>query len=165
MQIGNDVFGSSKPILSIDTESYVIIPNTVSFQDLDSEIDYSQSDENRVAGIEYFYNDMYVGNAYLNLVTDNASSYEFDTKMTSTDVSVEKIENKSETEVETKDTIFINIKKVLVIILVAAAIVITIFMIQALITNGRTAKRRNNRIKRKQRRRSRMRSDFDDFDF
>lgn len=165
LQIGNDVFGSSKPILSIDTESYVIIPNTVSFQDLDSEIDYSQSDENRVAGIEYFYNDMYVGNAYLNLVTDNASSYEFDTKMTSTDVSVEKIENKSETEVETKDTIFINIKKVLVIILVAAAIVITIFMIQALITNGRTAKRRNNRIKRKQRRRSRMRSDFDDFDF
>ena len=58
---------------------------------------------------------MYVGNAYLNLVTDNASSYEFDTKMTSTDVSVEKIETKSETEVETKDTIFINIKKVLVI--------------------------------------------------
>ena len=118
-----------------------------------------------MGGIEYSYNGMYVGNAYLNLVTDNASSYEFDTKMTSTDVSVEKIETKSETEVETKDTIFINIKKVLVIILVVAAIVITIFMIQALITNGRTAKRRNNRIKRKQRRRSRMRSDFDDFDF
>ena len=51
LQIGNDVFGSSKPILSIDTESYVIIPNTVSFQDLDSEIDYSQSNENLVAGI------------------------------------------------------------------------------------------------------------------
>ena len=78
LQIGNDVFGSSKPILSIDTDSYVIIPNTVSFQDLDSEIDYSQSDENRVAGIEYSYNGMYVGDAYLNLVTDNATSYEYD---------------------------------------------------------------------------------------
>lgn len=165
LQIGNDVFGSSKPILSVDTESYVIIPNTVSFQDLDSEIDYSQSDENRVAGIEYSYNGMYVGNAYLNLVTDNASSYEFDTKMTSTDVSVEKTEIKSEPEIETQDTIFINIKKVLVIILVIAAVVITIFMVQALITNGRTAKRRNNRIRRKQKRRSRMRMDFDDFDF
>ncbi len=165
MQIGNDVFGSSKPILSIDTDSYVIIPNTVSFQDLDSEIDYSQSNENRVAGIEYSYHGMYVGNAYLNLVTDNASSYEFDTNMTATDVSVEKTEAESETDVESQDTIFINIKKVLVIILVAAAAVITIFMIQALITNRRTAKRRNNRIKRKQRRRSRMRADFDDFDF
>lgn len=162
LQIGNDVFGSSKPILSIDTDSYVIIPNTISFQDLDSEIDYSQSDENRVAGIEYSYNGMYVGSAYLNLVTDNASSYEFDTKMTATDVSVEKTETEAE---PLQDTIFINIKKVLVIILVLAAIVITIFMVHALITNGRTAKRRNNRIKRKQKRRSRMRTDFDDFDF
>lgn len=164
LQIGNDVFGSSKPILSIDTESYVIIPNTVSFQDLDSEIDYSQSDENRVAGIEYSYHGMYVGNAYLNLVTDNASSYEFDTNMTSTDVSVEKTEIETETKQE-QNTIFINIKKVLIIILVLAALIITIFMVHALIANKRTAKRRNNRIKRKQRRRSRMRMDFDDFDF
>lgn len=166
LQIGNDVFGSSKPILSIDTESYVIIPNTVSFQDLDSEIDYSQSDENRIAGIEYTYHGMYVGNAYLNLVTDNASTYDFDTNMTATDVSVEKTEAEPETETEQpQDTIFINIKKVLIIVLVLAAIVITIFMLHALITNGRTAKRRNNRIKRKQKRRSRIRTDFDDFDF
>ena len=164
LQIGNDVFGSSKPILSIDTDSYVIIPNTVSFQDLDSEIDYSQSNENRVAGIEYTYHGMYVGNAYLNLVTDNASSYDFDTNMTATDISVEKTEAETEAE-PPQDTIFINIKKVLIIVLVLAAIVITIFMLHALITNGRTAKRRNNRIKRKQKRRSRMRADFDDFDF
>lgn len=164
LQIGNDVFGSSKPILSIDTDSYVIIPNTVSFQDLDSEIDYGQSSENRIAGIEYSYHGMYVGDAYLNLVTDNASSYEFDTNMTAADVSVEKTE--AETEADSPQApIFINIKKVLLIILVLAAIVITIFMVHALITNGRTAKRRNNRIKRKQRRRSRMRTDFDDFDF
>ncbi|MDE6405223.1 MAG: D-alanyl-D-alanine carboxypeptidase [Lachnospiraceae bacterium] len=166
LQIGNDVFGSSKPILSIDTDSYVIIPNTVSFQDLDSEIDYSQSDENRVAGIEYSYHGMHVGNAYLNLVTGNASSYEFDTKMTATDVSVEKTDMEPESADEPlQNTIFINIKKVLLIILVLAAIVITIFMVHALITNGRTAKRRNNRIKRKQKRRSSLRTDFDDFDF
>lgn len=164
LQIGNDIFGNSKPILSIDTDSYVIIPNTVSFQDLDSEIDYSQSDENRIAGIEYSYHGMYVGNAYLNLVTDHVSSYEFDTNMTATDVSVEKTEAGPEAEAD-QNTIFINIKKVLLIILVLAAIVIAIFMIHALIANGRTAKRRNNRIKRKQRRRSRMRADFDDFDF
>ncbi|MDE5716222.1 MAG: D-alanyl-D-alanine carboxypeptidase, partial [Lachnospiraceae bacterium] len=88
LQIGNDIFGNSKPILSIDTDSYVIIPNTVSFQDLDSEIDYSQSDENRIAGIEYSYHGMYVGNAYLNLVTDHVSSYVFYSYMTATDVIV-----------------------------------------------------------------------------
>ena len=162
LQIGNDVFGSSKPILSIDTDSYVIIPNTVSFQDLDSEIDYSQSDENRVAGIEYSYNGMYVGDAYLNLVTDNATSYEFDTNMRATDISVEKTEEKIDSS---QDTIFINIKKVLIIVLVLAAVIITIFMVRALIINGRTAKRRDNRVRRKQSRRSRIRSNFDDFDF
>lgn len=166
LQIGNDVFGNSDPILSIDSDSYVIIPNTVSFQDLDSVIDYSQSDANRVAGIEYSYHGMYVGNAYLNLITDNVSSYEFDTNMTATDVSVERTDAELKTEDgQTQNTIFINIKKVLIIVLVLAATVITIFMLHALITNGRTAKRRNNRIKRKQRRRSRMRMDFDDFDF
>ena len=164
LQIGDDVFGSSKPILSIDTDSYVIIPNTVTFQDLDSEIDYSLSDENRVAGIEYSYHGMYVGNAYLNLATDNASTYEFDSIMTSSDVSVEKVEPEAKQE-QSQDTIFINIKKVLLGILILAAVVIAIFMIHALIANGRTAKRRNNRVKRKQRRRSSIRTDFDDFDF
>lgn len=163
LQIGDDVFGSSKPILSIDTDSYVIIPNTVTFQDLDSEIDYSLSDENRVAGIEYSYHGMYVGNAYLNLATDNASTYEFDSNMTSSDVSVEKVEPEAKQE-QSQDTIFINIKKVLLGILILAAVVIAIFMIHALIANGRTAKRRNNRVKRKQRRRSSIRTDFDDFD-
>lgn len=164
LQIGDDVFGSSKPILSIDTDSYVIIPNTVTFQDLDSEIDYSLSDENRVAGIEYSYHGMYVGNAYLNLATDNASTYEFDSNMTSSDVSVEKVEPEAKQE-QSQDTIFINIKKVLLGILILAAVVIAIFMIHALIANGRTAKRRNNRVKRKQRRRSSIHTDFDDFDF
>lgn len=164
LQIGNDVFGSSKPILSIDTDSYVIIPNTATFQDLDSEIDYSLSDENRVAGIEYSYHGMYVGNAYLNLATDNASTYEFDTNMTTTDVSVEKTETESKPE-QSQNTVFINIKKILIGILILAAVLIAIFMIQALIVSRRTAKRRNNRVKRKQRRRSSVRTDFDDFDF
>lgn len=164
LQIGNDVFGSSKPILSIDTDSYVIIPNTATFQDLDSEIDYSLSDENRVAGIEYSYHGMYVGNAYLNLATDNASTYEFDTNMTTTDISVEKTETESEPE-QSQNTVFINIKKILIGILILAAVLIAIFMIQALIVSRRTAKRRNNRVKRKQRRRSSVRTDFDDFDF
>lgn len=166
LQIGNDVFGNSKPILSIDTDSYVIIPNTVNFQDLDSEIDYTLSSENRVAGIEYSYHDMYVGSAYLNLVTDSAATYEFDTNMTSTDVSVEKTVEPAESDTEqTQDTIFINVKNILIGILILATVLIAIFMIHALIANGQTAKRRNNRVKRKQRRRSSVRTDFDDFDF
>ena len=111
LQIGDDIFGSSKPILSIDTDSYVIVPNVVSFSDLDSEIDYSISDENRVAQIRYSYHDMYVGSAYLNLVTESGATYEFDTNITTSDVSVERVEPESDKEpAQEKDTIFINVK-------------------------------------------------------
>ena len=138
----------------------------VSFSDLDSEIDYSISDENRVAQIRYSYHDMYVGSAYLNLVTESGATYEFDTNITTSDVSVERVEPESDKEpAQEKDTIFINVKKVLITILVLAASLIFLFVLRALIANRKTAKRRNNRVKRKQRRRSYVHSDFDDFDF
>lgn len=164
LQIGSDVFGNSKPILSIDTDSYVIIPNTITFQDLDSTINYDEPEENRIAKIKYSYHGMYVGEAYLNLASNNVSTYEFDTKMTATDVSVEKVDSTTEKE-PTRDTVFINIKKVLLIVLILAFIVITFLMIYALIANSRAARRRDNRMKRKKKRPSSLHMDFDDFDF
>ena len=164
LQIGNDIFGNSKPILSIDTESCVIVPNTIDFDDLDSEIDYSVSGENCVAQILYSYQDTYVGNAYLNLADNSASTYDFDTNMKTTDISVEKADTEAE-KVEEQNTIFINVKKVLIMILIFAALIIVLFVLRALVINSKNAKRRKNRVKRKQRRRARIQSDFDDFDF
>ena len=161
LQTGNDIFGSSKPILSIDSDSYVIIPNTISFEDLDTNIDYSTSNENRIAKISYSYHDTYVGSAYLNLASDAASTYEFDTNIETTDVSVERVEPDS----SDANTIFINVKKVLIGILLFAGIVIVLFIVRAIIMNNRNARRRRNRVKRKQTRRERLRSDLDDFDF
>ena len=161
LQTGNDIFGSSKAILSIDSDSYVIIPNTITFNDLDSEIDYSVSDENRIAQINYSYNSTYVGSAYLNVAADTISVYEFDTGIDTTDVSVER----AEAESSPATTIFVNVKKVLLGILIFAGVIILLFIIRALIVNGTNARRRKNRVKRKQNRRERIHSDFDDFDF
>ena len=161
LQTGNDIFGSSKPILSIDSDSYVIIPNTITFDDLDSKIDYSVSDENRIAQIGYSYSGIYVGNAYLNLASDTTSTYEFDTGIETTDISVEK----TEAESPATTTIFVNVKKVLTGILLFAGAVILLFIIRALIMNNINARRRKNRIRRKQNRRERVRSSYDDFDF
>jgi D-alanyl-D-alanine carboxypeptidase len=160
LQIGNDIFGSSKAILSIDTDSYVIIPNNVDFDELDSELNYTTSDDDQIADILYYYHDTFVGSASLNLANDNASTYDFDTNISTRDVSVEKTEAEPE-----QDVIFINVKQVLIGVLVIAAIIITLFVLRALVINDKTSKRRKNRVKRKQLRNSRMRSDFDDFDF
>lgn len=154
LQTGNDIFGNSKPILSIDSDSYVIIPNTISFEDMDSSIDYSVSNDNCIAKIEYSYYDTYVGSAYLMLATDNTSTYDFDTHIETTNVSVEK----TETEPSHENTIFINVKKVLIGILIFAVTVILLFVLRALIMNNNNARRRKNRVKRKQKRRERIRS-------
>ena len=161
LRTGNDIFGSSKPILSIDSDSYVIIPNTITFHDLDSDIDYSISDENRIAQIRYSYHDTYVGSAYLDLASDTAATYAFDTNTETTDVSVER----TEPEPSRATTIFINVKKVLIGILLFAGVAILLLVARALVMNNRNARRRQNRVMRKQSRKERTRSDFDDFDF
>ena len=166
LHTGNDIFGSSRPILSIDSKSRVIVPNTITFDDLESTIDYNVSDGNRIAQIRYSYHDAYVGNAYLELAADNTAAYEFDTNLDTANVSVERVEDtQQETEPAQDNTIFINVKTVLICILAVAAGLILTFVLRALAVNSNNAKRRQNRVKRKQRRRERLRSEMDDFDF
>ncbi len=160
LQIGNDIFGNSEPILSIDTDSYVIMPNTISFGNLDSEIEYDVDEENCVAQINYSYHDTYVGNAYVKLVTNESSVYQFDGAVTATDISVEKTE-----EAPPANTIFINVKNLLILILIIAAIAIFLLILRAFSINNRAARRRRNRVKRRKHRRERVHSDFSDFDF
>ncbi|MCM1387214.1 MAG: D-alanyl-D-alanine carboxypeptidase [Bacillus sp. (in: Bacteria)] len=160
-QADNDIFGSSKPILSIDAGSYVIVPNMADFSDLDSTINYEMTQDNHVAEINYTYNGTYVGSAYVNLAEYTESTYEFNTEPQAADITTEK----TDTSTDEDNTIFINIKKALIGILIAGTIIICIFIIHALINNRNNARRRKNRVNRKNYRKERVRSNFDDFDF
>lgn len=64
--------------MSIDTDSYVIVPNMAGFSDLDSTIDYHISEDDHVAKIDYTYSDVYVGSAYVNLSEYAESLYQFE---------------------------------------------------------------------------------------
>ncbi|MCH5254429.1 MAG: D-alanyl-D-alanine carboxypeptidase [Lachnospiraceae bacterium] len=161
-QSDNDIFGNSKPILSIDNSGYVIVPNMADFSDLEYTIDYNAAGEDHVAEIKYFYSDTFVGSTYINLADYTKSTYDFDTEAPdSTDISVERVESPPS---EDEDTIFINVKKVLLGILIFAVVVICLFIIRAFIINRRSYRRRKRRVNRKKHRRERMRSSLDDFD-
>lgn len=168
-QADNDIFGSSKPILSIDESSYVIVPNMAGFSNLDSTIDYDMVDENHVAEINYTYNGTYVGSAYVNLAEYTESTFEFDPEVyqtQTTDISAKREEITSHDKDKEEDsTIFINIKKVLITILIIGAVIICIFIVRAIIINRNNSRRRKNRVERKNHRKERIRSNFDDFDF
>lgn len=164
-QADNDIFGSSKPILSVDAGSYVIVPNMADFSDLDSTVNYEITENNHVAEINYTYNGTYVGSAYVNLAEYTESTFEFDTEPNrTTNISVERTES-AKSDKKEDSTIFINIKKALIGISITGAVIICVFIIHALIVNRNNSRRRKNRMNRKNYRKERIRSNFDDFDF
>ena len=84
---GQDIFGSSKSILELDENSYIVIPGSAEFADIDSAISYDNLLENQIARINYTYNGIYVGSVPVNLA-ENTESYDFESASTSTSNSV-----------------------------------------------------------------------------
>lgn len=176
-QAENDIFGNSKPILSIDPDSYVIVPNMANFSNLDSTVDYQIEEEDHVAKIDYTYNNTYVGSAYVNLSEYAESIYQFEAMESSGNDKNKSVENNdkkqskdtvsssSELQQEDDKIIYINVRTVLIGVMIFASFFICFFIIRALIVNSNNSKRRKNRVDRKKHRRERIRSNFDDFDF
>ena len=140
-----DVFGNSKPILSLNKDNYVILPKTVDFKDLTSEISYDTEGENEVAEIKYSYHNTYVGSATVDLAKENHASYNFDSGVSP---------DEKTTQASSKENvIFINVKIVLFVILGIAAVFILIVVIHAFVSSyafldsGRTRRRRRRNRK------------------
>lgn len=148
----NDIFGSSKPILSLNERDYIILPNTAELSDADSSISYDVTAENQVASINYTYSGVDVGSVSVDLASDPVSSYQFDRHTTDSADTVS-----DETQ---ENIIFINVKLIIFWILVIAGVFIAIFVIKSIISNYQFGKRR----KRKSKRRRRYKG-FQDIDF
>lgn len=151
----SDIFGNSKPILALNTDSYLIVPKSVSFDDLDSQISYDTDQDDEVAEINYYYHGAYLGTATVDLAKEAPASYEF----------AKSTDNLS--KAKKFNIIIINIKTVLIIVLTIAVILIIIFIVHSVINSYSFL---DNRRTRKRRRRNRKdgphfpSSRFKDFD-
>lgn len=147
----NDVLGNSKPILSLNTSDYIVIPNTVDFADTKSTISYETESDTQAALISYTYQDWPVGTASIDFTGSLESDYEFETYVegedsagdSDTDQSFEAAgENNTEKSPEATDnmtkrtsetSIFAKIGKILLYILlgllVLAAIALAILFL------------------------------------
>ena len=143
-QSNNDIFGSSKPILSLNKDSYLILPKTAVFKDTISSISYDTEDENQIALIDYTYNGVYVGNASVDISTEAVSSYDFDSSM----------DDKSQEEEDKIDEniIFVNIKKLLLFVLIGAGILILLFIMKSLVQNYSFSRRNRRKLFERRRR-------------
>ncbi len=118
-----DIFGNSSPILSLNPDSYLIMPGTASFDDLDSEISYETTQEDQVAIINYYYHDVYVGSATVDLAPQTNASREFTRSP------------QQAQEPPDSDVIVINVQIILIIVLVIALLLIAFFTARSVINN------------------------------
>lgn len=157
----SDIFGSSKQIISVNPNDYIVLPVTADFADTTSELVYDNTSEEDIATIQYKYKDIPVGTASVQLASDIGEEYNFDGPV------IEKTKPEEETA-KGPTVIFINILKVLGIILLLAVVFIVVCFIRAYMKGYHFgSKKRRRKVKsdiiidkRKQQRRRRIQNSY-----
>lgn len=147
----NDIFGSSKPILSLNQDSFIVLPKTVDFADTVSKISYDTPNENQAALITYTYRDVYVGSASVDLAVNTEESYSFDIIVQTPDSPLVETEEKE----EGTSFIFINVVKVLLYTLGGAVIIAIVITIIYVAKNYHFSAKNNRRSWLRERRKRR----------
>lgn len=132
----NDIFGNSKPLLSLNQEAYIVMPRTVDFADMASVIDYDTVDEGQAAIIQYSYQGVALGSVSVDLAVAQEKGYHFGSGM---------LEGEQEdTKKESSTVIFINVIKVLKWIGIIAAVLLLFWTIWHFRRNLQFPVRRTN---------------------
>lgn len=81
---GNDIFGNSKPILQLNQNDSITLPNTITFWDAVSTISYDNTEPEQAAVITYTYNDVVLGTASIDFTASEKGSSVFGDETTGT---------------------------------------------------------------------------------
>ncbi len=130
----SDVFGSSKPILQMNSSDYIVLPMDAEFTDTTSELDYVNRDKGDIAKINYYYNGKYVGCADIEPAKAPIKNFDFGP-----------LEVETVKEVVPEDIMFINVKNIIIGVAVLAALLIVVFAIKSLIPGRRGVGSRRKR--------------------
>lgn len=155
--IDSDVFFNNDPIIEISPTDYVIIPKTISFEDLTSNLSYEtanmETSDSLLATIHYEYQGVEVGNAAI-ILTPIQETSENQFLSDSETISLNGFPSANDPLSGSK-IIFINILKVIAIILIALIAIMVIIFTVAFCKNYNFARRRKRRLSRKRRRKNR----------
>jgi D-alanyl-D-alanine carboxypeptidase len=152
----SDLFGDSTPLISMESDQYIVLPNSVSFDDVSSNLEYNtDKDANTLATINYTYNDVNVGSCDIIYTKSETSSFDFDTdENIDSNIGEMNLDNyETESEVETSNVIFINVKNLIIIILCVAAVIMLVLFILSIFKSynfspkGQSHKRRREHKK------------------
>jgi D-alanyl-D-alanine carboxypeptidase len=153
----SDLFGDSTPLISMESDKYIVLPNSADFDDAISTLEYNNNDTDSdiLATIDYTYNDVNVGTCNILYTKSETPSFDFDTDESLVSDSGEMSNDvvKTETVPEDATIIFINVKILIIIILGAAAAIMFVLFIISIIKSynfsprGQSHKRRREHKK------------------
>lgn len=159
---GNDIFGSSAPVLSLNKDDYVILPRTITFANVDSTISYDIVNENQAALITYTYHGVEIGSVRVNFSANQGDTYLFDSLSGEGDEA-------SAADPEKTQVIYVNITRVLLWAAVFSFIIFVAVFIRSILKNFQFHHKRSRhewkRANRRRRKNAKRTSPFDDYDF
>ena len=126
----SDVFGDSTPIFSMDTSSIVILPKTLSFNDLNSTLSIvTDSNSDKVASVTYDYKGVYLGKADI-----------FFSDSIETEFAIDKADTSSGDDEEKPTYIYIN--NIIYIVLGIFGVIVIFTLTKKILKNVHFAERR-----------------------
>lgn len=146
----SDLFGDSTPLMTLEKDSYIVVPATAEFDDVSSKVTYSdETASDVIATIEYSYSDVCVGTCDITFSSTKPEQFDFSSKEES------EIDKTSSAMTQLQDSvqnvIFINIKKVIIGILITAGLIILIMVFLSILNSYSFSPRRQSSKRRKQR--------------
>lgn len=126
--IGSAIFGQSKPLIQIDTNAGIVLPNGASFTDASPELTFQDenTDSDVIASLSYTYNEEPVGTADISLTKDNLQEFAFD-KETDSDETADT--DGTEKPIQQTHFIKINVRMILIV----AGILLLLFLLYRLL--------------------------------
>lgn len=120
-----DILGNSTQLLGLNESSYLILPKTITFEDLDSQVSYDTDNDQEIAIINYNYHGAYLGSATVDLLSTEGYSGAPAKRIFSPLCPVELLDK----------TIIINVFYVMIWIFALALLVILISFIHSVFIN------------------------------
>ena len=134
-----DLLGSSKTILTLNPNDYIVLPHTLTVENLTSGVSYDDKNETSVATINYYYQKHLLGKINVELATNEQVIFDFGNQNNNLVNIVKK---------DSGNTIFINVIHLLISFILIVVFFTIIFSIQSLARNRTMSKRRKNKLRK-----------------
>ena len=152
---GSAIFGQTDPLIEINKNDYIVLPNDVSFTDASPELVFqSEDNSDSIAILSYTWQGQPVGSASIQLAKSTVQEFTFDRE------TGDPIEADSDSKVEPKKFIRINIRLISIAIIAIASLFLFYLLFRQLmkffnisfnIEQLRRRFRRRQRIRKKRR--------------